>query len=906
MLEENVDNAILMDQIRVPGPSTFLAMPLLNQFFRETVFPPFDSRATSEGMYQEDDSYALGAVVPDKENASAKKRTRKSIGKDEARKRVSFGAVKVHHVQKIIISPAREPTLRRSPRSASPAEPESAHDPPAQMSPAPPPPPAESPDVSMQAPPAKSTSPAPSEASDVFFSPNSYAESQAGSPSCGTPSLKGILTADGCADAAVPGLSTLLQQDLQESYGAPNDDDDTQMDMTVAVGGIVGGARASSAPAESPLPPPPADEEDDDMELTGNFGGAKPPRPSVGGSRRLSVAPPPPPPAEEEDDDMELTGNFGGAPSARPPRPSVAGSRRLSVAPSIAEDEPLDDDEVPAPPGTDDEPDWLADAAKQLEAAPAPAPSRLSLGAQGDKRRFSFSGVGDKLAQVGSRVARIFTSAAEEPEPSKPEEEEEEAPAPTATTFDEYLVAAGVLFHDPKVMRSGVSMAPKVPGIGLRVASVEGQEAVADKLMAATVLEGELEQLRWAEGELTKCIGTVQEGYLKMEEYVGENAPGFFSAPEAQVAPAQLKKLKARCRQMARAFWYDWRTTLEADTANKLQAAATCFEQDLSRLSAARAQAAELERDLAAAMPPPEDEEQSASLVAARADASTLLAKRDAALVHAESAVTALQKEVIKQQAEIYGESGLLAQERQAEHRLASLGASLGQSRAAPTASLQAELLGEDLLDALQTALCWTPTVLSSSQLRLTFRDAFELSAALRGPHVSAVTLRATLPTDGAAAAAPHAALLRGLFARVHADLAVEISACRTAPLLASLLQKASLRLGRALDLAKEVEHVSRDVTVDVATETGGGVQLTMPYSFFSVRAKFALVVELRGEEPTTPLACSFQAAPQLGSVASADELRQTVEAICGRYEVGYGRLTAIHEAIGASLRPIG
>ena len=59
-------------------------------------------------------------------------------------------------------------------------------------------------------------------------------------------------------------------------------------------------------------------------------------------------------------------------------------------------------------------------------------------------------------------------------------------------------------------------------------------------------------------------------------------------------APAKLKALKGRCRQTARAFWYEWREMLEQDLGAKLGRAAECFDADLGALAAHGARLAQL------------------------------------------------------------------------------------------------------------------------------------------------------------------------------------------------------------------------------------------------------------------------------------------------------------------------
>jgi hypothetical protein len=206
--------------------------------------------------------------------------------------------------------------------------------------------------------------------------------------------------------------------------------------------------------------------------------------------------------------------------------------------------------------------------------------------------------------------------------------------------------------------------------------------------------------LRWVLTKLITRVPASQEGYLKMEEYVAQSVPGFFSSAEAQIPPAQLKKLKNRCKQTARMFWYDWRTTLESDTANKLQTAAQYFEIDLSKIDDIRAKVAEVQRELSAAMPPPASAE-GAALVHEKESLTNQLAQREATLVHAESACTSLRHEVARAEQEL---DRLRGSTHTAEQQLHTLSSNLSSSRAAPDASHDEASLGEDILDALQVA----------------------------------------------------------------------------------------------------------------------------------------------------------------------------------------------------------
>ena len=67
-------------------------------------------------------------------------------------------------------------------------------------------------------------------------------------------------------------------------------------------------------------------------------------------------------------------------------------------------------------------------------------------------------------------------------------------------------------------------------------------------------------------------LAAEEAGLAEMEQHIQQEAPGFFSEPPVSEIPAQqIKKLKARCRQEARTFWYDWRAKLESATTNSLK-----------------------------------------------------------------------------------------------------------------------------------------------------------------------------------------------------------------------------------------------------------------------------------------------------------------------------------------------
>ena len=722
---------------------------------------------------------SLTAVLPEKENASAaRKRARKSVGGD---KRVSFGNISIHHYEKVDTSPAHpEPQRRKFERSSSfdPAEEETAPPPPpvqpppsAPMepiasTPEPPPPvdaaPAASPPQANAAMLTAPQSPAPSEVSDVFFSPaSSVMDSQQGSPFAAAPSLTSLLVAD--APVAVPALSQLLAQDVNESAAAALDDDDTAMEMTVAVGGILGGASQpvsqSIESRSAVLASEPGEDEDVMMEMTMGVGGilgaqseAQQPQPDE--------PPPPPPPApppaatedgdEAEDEAMEMTGIHGGEEpwsrqSTGGSRLSIGGSRlslggsrlslggsrlslggsrlslggsrlslggdgqlsgdasrRLSIKDTLVSmgtrlfgfggSEPAGEDRAEDKgPGT---PEWLSGPSPTpvdtagvcetpgwLREADALRPSR--------KSRSVFDPAPEGTDADGIEADNPAPPA--EPPPKAAEE-------PRITTFDEYLTAAGIHFLGAGVGRRHTSLGGNKAFGWLGVLDVAGgEESVAHKLLASSVLEPQLDQMHWASGEVQNCLVTLQEDYLEFQRDVAQKAPGFFSAPETKIPGPQLRKLKSRCRQTAREFWYHWRTTLEDDLAEKLQTAATSFQAELADVEKARSEVTQLTSELAVAMPPPPTVDVGA-LVAEKQGLARQLAEREATLVRAESSCLSLRRELARTDQEL---TGLRESNRAAEQKLMSLSSRLS-SRTAPEASAQEGALGDDVLSALE------------------------------------------------------------------------------------------------------------------------------------------------------------------------------------------------------------
>jgi len=409
---------------------------------------------------------------PDKENAPVpKKRPRKSVGGHN--KRVSFGSTLIHHFEKDQPdgdgTPSRNTRARRRESTCGTVPEDAAGEMPgasgagsnradAENVPPPPPPP----------PPAGAdpVSPAPSEEDVVVLKP---------------PRLSALVREDEHAETAPPRLSDLLDGDAAD---ADADHDEVTMDMTIGVGGIVGGTQAAAEP----------EADDSIMDMTSAYGGI------------TAVTPGPPEPHAAARD-----AGAAGAPAAPPP-PAADGAARGRRRYSIS--------------------DKLAAVSNWAYNKAAGAADDEADGAPGS-------------------AARSVASAADD-EPSM--------------AFDEYLAAAGVHFlesADGNRRRHTIALGSAKALAGL-LGPPGDEESHADALIGACVVQPELEQLVrspppmpsehtmlarglaactrapqvWASGELSKAVGVLEEGRMKMEEYVATHAPGFFSAPETTCAPA--------------------------------------------------------------------------------------------------------------------------------------------------------------------------------------------------------------------------------------------------------------------------------------------------------------------------------------------------------------------------------
>ena len=471
-------------------------------------------------------------------------------------------------------------------------------------------------------------------------------------------------------------------------------DDAPSMDMTAAVGGIL------AASAASALAPAPLTAATTPLAAATTTPLAAPTPSGESGAAALLESPLVP----SSDAPPPLSGGGGSVGAATPAwlrsAAAIMGEPTPVAAPALAAEEDDDDDDddgameltgvVHAPPAP-----FAAmepDAPSPPPPAPPPPPPEAAEASGGGgflgmaSRRKSLS---QKVAEVSSRVWRSFAASSEAvdeappppPPPADPaapppppaaeaEEAEAEAEAEEALaegggvmSFDEYLAASGIRFLDARGSASRQSLAKGlgalVPTLNVAAldddaaAAAEGRQELVESLTSACVVEPHVEQLKWAAGELIKCIGVLQSGYDAMEEYVASEYPGFFAAAENQLPPADLKRLKSRCRQTARALWYDWRQTLEEDSAKKLEAAMAHLASDVRTLRELEAAADAAQEAIRAAMPPPTVAEEAAAAAVGSRDAANALALQQTAVSRAESSQMALQQQLISAEKEV-------------------------------------------------------------------------------------------------------------------------------------------------------------------------------------------------------------------------------------------------------------
>ena len=423
------------------------------------------------------------------------------------------------------------------------------------------------------------------------------------------------------------------------------------------------------------------------------------------------------------------------------------------------------------------------------------------------------------------------------------------------------------------------------------------------------MLQNDLEQTRWAIDELGKCTVDLQDAYSKMEEHVAEHAPDFIvTLIESGIPPEQVKKLRGRCRQAARVLWYDWRAKLESASSQNLQAAQQSFEYDLKKFDSSSQQIKALEAAVAGAKPalPAAAAAGGADVAAARVAAEASLAARETALAEATRRAESIEAEL--RHAE---ESAAAVAAAQKAHvtEMASLTQKMALVRAQPAAAEVAAAGGadggaaEDLISALQMGQCWEAVTLSTSSIKLRFKDTFEAEATLTpGAPPSAAVAKVDLRcVVGELEASPQAILLRTFFAQTKASLGAQLRSCRGVSQLGALLRAAALRLGRIIEIGQELKFVEARVPLTVAPLVAGGAELTLHCSFFEARAKFELKLTLTSEAPEAPLFWAVDAPSDLFSPAV--DVERVVGAACERYTRGFGRLCDIYCAIDAQMR---
>ena len=156
--------------------------------------------------------------------------------------------------------------------------------------------------------------------------------------------------------------------------------------------------------------------------------------------------------------------------------------------------------------------------------------------------------------------------------------------------------------------------------------------------------------------------------------------------------------------------------------------------------------------------------------------------------------------------------------------------------------------------------------------------------------------------------------LLAALFPAVEAEL---LAACESSRQLPALMQASSMRLGRLLELAREVYALEARMPLQVAALAVGGACVTLHFSFFQTRAKFALALSLHSEDPQQPLTWRLQpwegaqdadgrvAAESTTTMLDAAVLQRTVSDACEPHACGFGRLGSICGALDRSFQAV-
>ena len=682
-------------------------------------------------------------------------------------------------------------------------------------------------------------SPSPSELSDVFFSPQ---ESVTSSPR--VPSLAGLVDQDESAEHNPPALSELLTEDAAEHESDINDDT-IAMDMTANIGSII----SNVAKAASPLQTNDSSQEGEENALT---------------------AP--------DADGMDMTVAIGGIKEVASAAPTPDWLRQASEVIKI----PAEPHHPEVPPPEEDEVAAVKSSGKNVKPK---------------DRRYSLS---DKLQAVSNRLWRFTSTSADgvEQESNQPLEVGKASVSNTSskgespTSFDDFLSEGGLNFDDASSEEKKSSPSKALAGI----LGDEEFNSISNRLVAAMVLKPELDQVIWGNSELDKCIDMLSDGFLKMEQYIIENAPSFFDNPDIKLPPEHLQELERRCRQTARAFWYDWRVTLETDIATKLQKAQLSLEKDGGHVANSRQRLLTLRAQLDAATPAvPSAVNAFSSLDNELESAEADLSARELALARAEQ-----QAEASKSAAKLAEAAVVEAREVHSlqQQEILKRRHSLELETAPKAMNLDSTLDGGDLLDSLHAAICWRPVELTSKSMVLRFRDCFELVAILQpgtpSTHcISSLQIKSLLPINPSE---PRHLLLQALFDRVRRDLTPELEECRSSLQMRVLLQALSLRLGRILDLGDDIQNLAARVPVVAEVRPSGDVCLSLRFSFLHARVRFVLSLTFVSEDPND--AIIYEIVDWQEAAADSGALEK-VNAACDKIRHGFGRLSALNNAMG-------
>ena len=524
---------------------------------------------------------------------------------------------------------------------------------------------------------------------------------------------------------------------------------------------------------------------------------------------------------------------------------------------------------------------------------------------------------------AASAMPMLITTEPEAPAPSNGEPTSEAADGSQSgpTTFEEFLAEAGVHFLEAGGARASLGKSLAYPF--LDSTDAEAPASFSEQLLAVSVLDGDLTQLQWAGGELLKCIDVLKGGYQEMEDYVAQEYPGFFADPENRVPAPDLKRLKNRCRHIARALWYDWRLTLEDDTKKKLERQFEDLQRELASIANLHEAATKLEHQIAATMPPASVAEEAAAAANESRDVANALALKQTEVARMESAQMALQQQFDGAERELLAAKDMT---RSGQTRLLELTAAVTAKSTTNTAESSGTgtcIDGDELLLALFAGLDWKAKQLLTDGFSFTFGEpaVFELrvnlsATASPAAKVTSIDLLVHSGTyDVGEEGAAHQVVRSVFFARTSRELRPMLDSVKAISGLPKLMQAVSLRLGRLGELVDEVQDLENSLPAEQFGASfdadSSGVAISMGYSFFGIRSKFVLHLLITSLDPNVPLAwqlafddvcTSTMGHQQTNSTSLAgvdnDDLRQRIGAIVDAYSRGFGRLRAIHAAM--------